>query len=219
MPGHLVPPDALTWTSAGSDDADAPTVVLLHGYGADEDDLVALVEHLPDGLRFESLRAPLSLPQHGYAWFELDELPLTSRTRLASDHIAAHTELVLTWLDEHVQPQGLVVPLGFSQGGLMASQLLRTAPDRFAGAVICSGFVLSDEQPGDRRLADLRLPVWFGYGTADPLVSADAFEQVDQVLRRLTTLTVMSRPGLGHGLDMVELGAISQFLTTLTRRR
>ncbi|MEK8225152.1 hypothetical protein NKG05_01970 [Oerskovia sp. M15] len=63
---------------------------------------------------------------------------------------------MLAWLDANVEPGTVVVPVGFSQGGLMVTQLLRTAPERFAAGVVLSGFVLDGPLPGDEALAERR---------------------------------------------------------------
>ena len=53
---------------AGNTDPAAPLVVLLHGRGSHERDILALADHLPDGLAYAAVRAPLP-ESGGYAWF------------------------------------------------------------------------------------------------------------------------------------------------------
>ena len=52
----------------GPSDPDAPLVVLLHGRGSNETDTIALADHLPDGLAYAAVRAPIA-EGGGYAWF------------------------------------------------------------------------------------------------------------------------------------------------------
>ena len=78
---------------------------------------------------------------------------------------------------------------GFSQGGLMATQLLRTRPERVAATVVLSGFVQAAPQPANERLATERPAVFWGRGARDPMISADAIEGTRQWLAAHSALT------------------------------
>jgi phospholipase/carboxylesterase len=121
-------------------------------------------------------------------------------------------DAVLAWLDAHVPPTTPVALLGFSQGGLMVTQLLRTEPARFFAGVVLSGFVVDAPGKADADLAAAAPPVFLGRGTADPVIAADAFERAAAWLGEHTTLTDVVYPGLGHGITMDELADVSAFL-------
>ncbi|WP_448631546.1 alpha/beta hydrolase [Cellulomonas soli] len=184
-----------------------PLLLLLHGYGSSERDLPGLVDHLPAGLDWASLRAPLALPQGGYAW-----VPITVPGRPDAHATAQAADAVLAWVDEHVPDDVPVVPLGFSQGGLLATQLLRHAPARFAAAVVLSGFVLEGPLPGDAELARRRPPVYFGHGDADRVITAEATARTSAWLPGHTTPSDREHPGLGHGIAAGELAEVAAFL-------
>ena len=50
------------------DDQDLPLVVLMHGRGSNESEIVRLADHLPDGAQYVALRAPIA-ENGGFAWF------------------------------------------------------------------------------------------------------------------------------------------------------
>ena len=183
-----------------------PLLVLLHGYGADEADLMGLAPHLPEPLTKVALRAPLPA-QAGFAWVPIDNpgLPDPAATQAAAG-------AVLAWLDEHVPASSPVALLGFSQGGLMVTHLLRTAPARFFAGVVLSGFVVDAPGPEDAALTLAATPVFFGRGTVDPIIDAAAFARARSFLAAHTTLTEKVYPGLGHGITMDELADVSAFL-------
>ena len=52
----------------GSRDPSAPLVVLLHGRGSDESEILSLARHLPAGVEYAAVRAPIA-EGGGYAWF------------------------------------------------------------------------------------------------------------------------------------------------------
>lgn len=191
----------------GAADADAPLVLLMHGFGSSERDLPGIMEHLPQQFAWASLRAPLPLGNGGHAW-----VPITVPGRPDPEFVGASTTAVLEWLDEHVAETTPVIPLGFSQGGLMATQLLRHRPGRFTAAVVLAGFTLDGSLPGDAELAAARPPLFFGRGDADHVIAADAVARTVAWLPGHVTLTQRTYDGLGHGITAEELVDVSAFL-------
>lgn len=191
----------------GSNQAGRPLLLLLHGFGSHEHDLPAIAGHLHPVWDWASLRAPLDAGNGGFSWF-----PLGVPGRPDPAPVAESTEAVLAWLDANVTPGTVVVPVGFSQGGLMATQLLRTAPERFAAGVVLSGFVLDAVLPGDEALAERRPAVFFGHGDADRVISADATARTSAWLPRFTAVTDVEYPGLPHSISAEELADVSVFL-------
>ncbi|MCW2831814.1 MAG: putative esterase [Aeromicrobium sp.] len=194
--------DAHTVRGGADDD---PLVLLLHGYGSNENDLPGLAEHLPPGLAYASVRAPLTVGAGSYAW-----VPIRVPGRPDPAATAAATEALLMWFDDHVAVDRTVVLLGFSQGGLMVTQLLRSRPGRFVAALVLSGFVLDAAMVGDDELASV--PVFFGHGDADPVIVPDATQRASAWLSEHTSVTDRSYVGLGHGICGEEIVDIEVFL-------
>ncbi|MBD8608027.1 dienelactone hydrolase family protein [Aeromicrobium sp. CFBP 8757] len=195
-------------TVRGGTDTD-PLVLLLHGFGSNEQDLPSLVPHLPGGLAFASVRAPLTLGPGSYAW-----VPIAVPGRPDPAVVEASTDALLAWLDEHVAPGRVVVPLGFSQGGLMVTQLLRARPGRFVAGLVLSGFVLDQPAAGDATLADRRVPVFFGHGDADPVIAPDATQRASAWLAQHTDVTERTYEGLAHGISPDELADVHAFVAS-----
>ncbi|MEI5584769.1 MULTISPECIES: alpha/beta hydrolase [unclassified Agromyces] len=189
-------------------DAAAPrvAVLLLHGYGSNERDLAGLVPMLGLDLPWASLRAPLPAGP-GAAWFEI-----TTPGSPDAQPVEAATAAVWDWVDEHLDAATRVVPIGFSQGGLMASQLLRTRPDRVIAPVVLGGFVLGSAQPADAALAASRPPAFWGRGAEDRVIAAHAVARTAEWLPRHTTLVERVYPGLAHGISPGELADVRAFL-------
>lgn len=191
--------------------AERPLLVLLHGRGSNERDLVSLAPLLTtDGavpLVVASLRAPLPLGD-GYTWFPsaAPGLPPVDGT----NEVVAH---ILDWLDSLALPLGQpIVLLGFSQGGALSTHLLRNAPGRFAAAVVLSGFSIEGEQPADAALEALRPPVFWGRDAADPVIPQSAIDRTEAFLPGHSTLTARLYPGIGHSISREELDDVREFL-------
>ena len=201
-----IDPAAVRWSEPQSDLGNRPLVVLMHGRGSHEHDLAGLVPLLPPEPVYASLRAPLPFAGGGYTWF-------ASGAPGAPDPKAADasTRGVLEWL-EQVAPSGAVGALGFSQGGAMAIQLMRHAPERFASYVNLAGFVIPGDAPADARLGDLRQPVFWGRDPGDPMIPASAIERTQAWLPLRSTLTTGSYPRIGHSISRDEVDEVAEFL-------
>ena len=198
--------DAVLWSASAADRVDRPLLLVLHGYGSHEGDLFALAPHLPLEPTIAALRAPLAAGQ-GWSWF-----PIGVPGDPAGDAVDAAAAGILDWLDALPEQPTSIGLLGFSQGGAMALQLMRHAPERFAFAVQLSGFVAPGAHPGDTRLAELRPAVFWGRGTHDPVIPETAIARTQAWLPGHATVTEGIYEGLGHSISQAELGEIVTFL-------
>jgi phospholipase/carboxylesterase len=179
-------------------------LVLFHGYGANELDLAPLGPMFAPALPWASLRAPLEVAPGAYAWFPL--------IAFGDRDPARSTDAAWQWIDAHLAPDAKVAAIGFSQGGLMATQLLRTRPERVAATVVLSGFVQAAPQSADERLAAERPAVFWGRGARDYMITGDAIERTGQWLPAHSTLTERVYPGLAHGIGNQEIADVRAFL-------
>ena len=199
-----LPIDAIMWSAPERERAERPLIVLLHGYGSHEGDLFALSPALPLGPVVASLRAPMSAGS-GFAWWDIAELGAPD-----VGQVDAAASSVLAWLDsfEH----GPVSLLGFSQGGALALQVLRLAPDRIRSAVCLAGFVVPGGHAGDAELARVRPPVFWGRGTDDPVIPDAAIELTEAWLPAHADADIRIYEGLGHVVSTPELSDLVAFL-------
>lgn len=210
MPELAVTTAITSWGAGPAPQDTRALVLLLHGYGSNEGDLASLTPALPTGFAWASLRAPLTLTAGSYSWF-----PITSPGAPSAEPVEEATAAIQSWIAQTVAVETAVVPLGFSQGGLMASQLLRSEPRRVAASVILGGFVLGHPQPGDEILSAERPPVFSGRGTLDGVITAEAVARTDAWLPGHSLLTDRRYDGLGHGISPEELADVVAFLQSL----
>jgi len=199
--------DAVLWSASAADRVGRPLLIVLHGYGSHEGDLFSLSPYLPLQPVIASLRAPLPVGD-GAAWFPISNQP----GRPDPSAVDAATVAVLAWLDALPEQPTSVGLLGFSQGGAMTLQLLRHAPERFAFAVQLSGFVADGGSAGDAELRTVRPPVFWGRGTIDPVIPADAVDRTALWLADHTTTIERIYEGMPHSISQAELADVSAFL-------
>jgi phospholipase/carboxylesterase len=199
--------EAVIWSASVADRAGRPLLVLLHGYNSNEGDLFGLAPYLPLEPAIASLRAPI-FTGYGNAWFPLS----ADGPELAIDGADAATDAIIEWLDRAAPGVAAVGLLGFSQGGAMALELLRRAPDRFAFAVSLAGFALPGDRDGDQRMSELAPPVFWGRGTADEVIPAASVTRTQAWLPEHAELDERIYEGLGHSVSELELADAAAFL-------
>jgi len=179
-------------------------VVLLHGYGANGDDLIALGDgwrrSLPDAA-FVAPNAPQSIPgmYGGLQWFALTQRDPSEYWR----GVAAAQPALDRFLDAELARYRLtadrLVLVGFSQGTMMALHVgLRRAAGP-AGIVAYSGLLAGPDHLAETKA---RPPVLLVHGEADDLIPIDALHMAREALAGAgIPVEWHVRPGLGHGID------------------
>jgi phospholipase/carboxylesterase len=181
--------------------------LFLHGFGSNEHDLGSLAPVLGLNLPWASLRAPIELGNGGAAWFSI-----TTPGNPESGPVEKATDAIWAWVETNVDPGTRLVPIGFSQGGLMASQLLRARPERVVAPVVLGGFVLGAPQPGDETLRGSRPTLFWGRGSEDRVIAPVAITRSSEYLPQHTSLIERVYPGLAHGINATELDDVRDFL-------
>jgi phospholipase/carboxylesterase len=198
-------------------DGPAPAVVLLHGRGSNEEDLLQLTQHFPDHLHVVSFRAPDRL-QGGYTWYELD---LSAGGLHQSQPHAAEFERSLNLVRESIEAasaeygldEDRIGLLGFSQGAITSLSLLLDDPDDFAWVVALHGYLAeSHASLASDGIADK--PVFVGAGSMDRVIPASRAETAAERLSELganVTVQVYDAP---HGVGPDELRDVVSFVET-----
>lgn len=193
--------------------ADQPLVIVMHGRGSHENDLAGLFPWLPADAVYASLRAPTSGAPWGlggWSWFDLD-----SPSGPTAESVQTAADAVLTWLGRVEAQYGApsaIAALGFSQGGMMAIQLLRTAPHRITAAVNLSGASAPGTAPRDAELESVRPPLFWGRDVEDPIIQASAVARTEDFVAGRFALESRLYPGIGHSISRPELDDVAAFL-------
>ncbi len=179
-------------------------VVLLHGYGANGDDLIALGDgwrrSLPDAA-FVAPNAPQSIPgmYGGLQWFALTLRDPSEYWR----GVAAAQPALDRFLDAELARYRLtadrLVLVGFSQGTMMALHVGLRRAAAPAGIVAYSGLLAGPDHLAETKA---RPPVLLVHGEADDLIPIDALHMAREALAGAgIPVEWHVRPGLGHGID------------------
>ncbi len=193
--------------SYGADDAAAPLVVLLHGRGSDEQQIIALAQHLPPGPAYAAVRAPIA-EGGGFAWFANRGIG-----RPVAESLRGTMDWFRGWLDD-VAPAGRpVVLVGFSGGAAFAGGLVLDDPSRYAGAAILYGTLPFDAGVPLTTGGLSGIPVFVAQGEQDQVIPRELLDRTWAHLLGDSGAAPYARrdPG-GHGITPATVGELGGWL-------
>lgn len=197
------------WSKPEEERAGTPLLVMFHGYGSNEADLIGLAPHLPEEFTIASLRAPMREGM-GYKWFSLVHTPDYS-----FDQVKNSVNLALKWLDEVKANHSKIVLFGFSMGMAMATSLLRRRPDEYEAVIGCSGFAIDahgDDFFNDAAVAERKPPMFWGRDQQDPVITQDKVEYTNEWSRAHVDLTKINYSNMMHSISAQEIAHINEYL-------
>ncbi len=189
------------------------TLVVMHGRGSNEEDLLGLHPYLPEDWAMVSLRAPEVMGPGQYQWYRIKTLgdPDVASLDTSLDMVEAFVQDLAREIPG-VDPNRWVLG-GFSQGGLMTAALLeRPLTLSPIGSVILSGY-LPDAVVLQRTLTGY--PIFWGHGTQDAvLLPSWAQTGVNRLQSLGADVTFHLYQGLGHGVHDQELDDLRGWLSS-----
>jgi phospholipase/carboxylesterase len=191
-------------------------VILLHGLGADGNDLIGLAPYwarlLPDA-EFLSPNAPFpcDMAPHGYQWFSSQDR--TPEAVLGG--VRATAPILDAFIDEALEQRGLgsgeLALVGFSQGTMMSLFVGLRRAEPVAGIVGFSGRLLAPELLASELRS--RPPILLVHGTEDPLVPYSSLAAAETTLKAAgVPVETVTSVGIGHSIDDQGLRRGGQFL-------
>ncbi|HEY1231899.1 MAG TPA: dienelactone hydrolase family protein [Candidatus Binatia bacterium] len=194
-----------------------PTLLTLHGRGANAFDLLGLAPYLCGG-RFMVIcpQAPLETPigpgSVGYAWY-----PMSMGGPPDVDAILRSRRSLEVFVDEcaksypiDAQKFGIV---GFSQGGVMAYSLALADPERFKALAVLSSWLPQELVPRiEINAAVQSLPTLVQHGTQDSMIDVDRARNSVEILRQLKVPLMYREYGMGHEISPTSLSELSAWL-------
>jgi len=187
----------------------AGALVLLHGRGADENDLVPLLDELDPERRLHGYtpRAPLALPPGGAHWYAVPRVGYPDPETFAIG-FGALTE----WFDALPFPAERIVLGGFSQGSVMSYALgLGVGRPRPAALLAFSGFIPTVDG-WELDSASPFPPVGIAHGTYDPVISVDFGRRARDTLEAAGADVDYRESPIEHWIDPATVAAFRDLL-------
>ena len=181
-----------------------PLLLLLHGYGSNEEDLFSFASELPDAYYVISARAPYDLMFGSYAWyainFDADENKFSDleQAKTSRDVVAGFIDELLAQYPINEQDVTLI---GFSQGSILSYAIALSYPQKVQHVVAMSGYLNLDMAISDYAQNDFKnLKVFASHGTVDQVIPVDWARKSKPILGQLGIETVYKEYPIGHGV-------------------
>jgi phospholipase/carboxylesterase len=165
-----------------------PLLVLLHGYGSNEEDLFGLENEFDPSFLVLSVRAPMVLNRGSYAWFSIDFTPegLIPLIEEFENTRQALLDFIDWALLEYQADPSRVILLGFSQGAMMCGALAFFAPEKFKASVLMSGRLLPEVVSGRVATDQLKKTSFLViHGTQDQVLPLENGREIHNTLSSL----------------------------------
>ncbi|MFD1162975.1 MULTISPECIES: alpha/beta hydrolase [Hwangdonia] len=182
----------------------APLLIMLHGYGSDENDLFSFANELPEELFIISVKAPYPLQPYGNAWYAIN-FDADKGKWNDNEQARESLELIANFIDEAVNNYPVnknnVSLLGFSQGSILSYAVALTYPEKIKNVVALSGYINHDILPEDIKQKDYsNLDFYCSHGSVDQVIPVDWARQTAPFLNVLNIKNVYSEFPVGHGV-------------------
>jgi len=182
-----------------------PVLILLHGYGSNEEDLFSFAPELPDDSYVISVRAPYDLQPYGHAWYAIH---FDADENKFSDNVQAKqsVEIIASFIDEIVKQYPIdtenVTLIGFSQGAILSYATALTYPEKISKVVALSGYFNQEILPEviDTK-AISHLKFFVSHGSVDQVIPVDWARKAKPALENLGLEVEYQEYPIGHGVS------------------
>ena len=181
-----------------------PLLLLLHGYGSNEQDLFSFSSELPDEYYVISARAPYDLQYGSYAWYAIN---FDADENKFSDHNQAmqSRDLISNFIDKLIQNYPIdpkqVTLLGFSQGTILSYSVALSYPEKVQRVVALSGYLNEEIIVENYKNNDFsNLKMFVSHGSVDQVIPVDWAKKAPGILDSLNIPNEFIEYQVGHGV-------------------
>ncbi len=179
-----------------------PLLILLHGYGSNEQDLFSFAEELPDEFLIVSAQAPIEMGYGAYAWFSIN-FDGNNEKFYDLEEAAESVQKIASFIDE-IKAKYTTNPdktflLGFSQGTILSYTLSLTIPNKVQYVIGLSGFI-NEALTSQEISTDIKTDYYISHGTVDQVIPVDWARKAPEFLTKHNLKNVYSEYPVGHGV-------------------
>ncbi|MCO6163871.1 alpha/beta hydrolase [Flavobacterium sp. NRK F7] len=185
--------------------AQNPLLLLLHGYGSNEEDLFSFASELPEEYYVISVRAPYNLQPYGHAWYAIH---FDADENKFSDDVQAQQsrDLIASFIDEVLEKYPIakeqVTLIGFSQGSILSYATALSYPEKISRVVALSGYLNENILVTEyQKKANQHLQFYISHGTVDQVIPVDWARKAKPFLENLGFSVTYKEYPIGHGVS------------------
>ncbi len=194
-----------------------PLLVLLHGYGSNEQDLFSFAPELPDELLIISAQAPLPMGFGSYTWYTINfEGSQSNRSNLTEAKEALLK--IETFIDKIIDKYNVATTkmflLGFSQGSILSMAYAFRNPNKIQNIIGLSGYINTDLLPLDYNLKEYNnLDFFVSHGSVDQVLPVEWARKTPEILNSLNIKNQYHEYNVGHGVAPQNFADFKKWIT------
>lgn len=188
-----------------------PAIILLHGRGANEDDLLGLLPYFDPRFFVVAARAPFRFPYGGWTWYDVLEVGAPHLQQFAESYDRLVQFVQDMKAHYPVDPKRLFF-LGFSMGAVMSYAYALTKPEDVRGVVAHSGYI-PESSSLNLRLDSLNGASFFvAHGTEDPVIQIHFARRAKELLSQTKADLVYKEYPIPHTMSEESLKDLTDWL-------
>lgn len=178
-------------------------LILLHGYGSNEEDLFSFASELPEELLIVSARAPFDMSFGGYAWYEItldandEKFSNLEEARQSLTKIATFIDYIKSTYK--TDPDNTFL-LGFSQGAILSYALSLNYPNKVQHVIALSGYINEKLVPTSVSGLNIITDYYISHGSVDQVLPVDWARKAPAYLNENKLQNEYSEYPVGHGV-------------------
>ena len=181
-----------------------PLLIMLHGYGSNEQDLFSFAQELPSELLIVSVRAPLSLGFGSYAWYSINfeaDRDNFSNLEEANTALKSIDVFIEGLLDKYKPDPTRIFLMGFSQGTILSLAYALNHPGKIQHVIALSGYVNQKLIKMPLEASTYKdLDVFASHGTVDQVIPVEWARRTPEFLDKLMIEYEYKEYPVGHGV-------------------
>ncbi|MDR3708865.1 MAG: dienelactone hydrolase family protein [Capsulimonadaceae bacterium] len=194
-----------------------PLLVLLHGLGSNEADLMGLADQIDPRYLIVSIRAPIVLGSYGFGWYSITGLLGNlkhNEVEAEAGRLAAEKAIEELTAAFDIDKERVFL-MGFSQGAVMSLGITLIKPQLIAGAVIMSGALLPAFADRVRADQSRRIPILVVHGRWDEVLPVDGAREIRDFLATQSVDLSYHEYPMGHEVSIESLDEVTIWLTSV----
>ena len=194
----------------------SPAIIMLHGYGSDENDLFSFAGELPSNYTIISLKAPIVMQPYGNAWYAIHFDNVDGKWSDDEQAIASR-DLVVKCIDEIISKYNIdpdkITLLGFSQGTILSFSVALSYPEKVKNVIGLSGYIneaIYKENYSENDFS--KLNIYSSHGSVDQVIPVDWARKTKPFLQNLGIPCEYSEFPVGHGVSPQNFYELKEWL-------
>jgi phospholipase/carboxylesterase len=193
----------------------APLILMLHGYGSDENDLFSFAEYLPKHYTIISVKAPYPLQPMGNAWYAIN-FDADSNKFSDTEQAVSSREKIKVFINEAIEAYNInskdITLLGFSQGTILSFAVALTYPELIRNVIGLSGYIDKNMITIGDKAELKKLNIFSSHGKMDQVIPVDWARKTPAILQSLDIECDYQEFASAHGVNQKNFEALLGWL-------